>query len=352
MKNYDLDQIDRSFPSILAALGWRPTRQRVNHLAGACPIHAGTDSNFHLDRMADGRWIATCRSQCGGIGWTSTRFIAAYLSIPHPEAIPRAAELAGISPSDETPTYQNLRRADNQAAALREQQEREAKQKAITQAITAQRPEFLAPYLSNDWDYNLLEESEIRIPHNLTEQAHLAARHLFHPKEILWMGEEPDSGQRHHAAHFRPREEWMKGTRLPPRMAPATFRPGSISRGSTSITAAPFLIIESDDLIGRKPETPEERTENRRQCAALINFIRRRFNLILRAVIDTGGKSLHAWFERPSPATCTDLEYFADGFSIDRGVLTSPVNPLRLPGCIHTSTGQPARLLYLNPRSF
>jgi hypothetical protein len=352
VRSYDLDALDRRFPDILAALGWKATRSRPDHFAGACPIHAGTDSNFHIDRKADGKWIATCRSQCGGDGWTATRFLAAYLSIPHAEAITKAAELAGVSPTEEPRAYPGHRQADTHAAALRAQEEQEARKREISQAIAARRPALLAPYLSPDWRYDLWESSTIRIPADIDEQAHLAARHLFHPEEILWMGEEKDSGQPHHAAHFRPREEWMKESRLPPRMASGTFRHGSYSRSGESITAAPFIIIESDDLIGRKPVTPAEREENRRQCAALIAFMQGRFRLILRAVIDTAGKSLHAWFDRPSAATCEDLATIAEALAIDPQVITRAHNPLRLPGCIHATTDQPARLLYLHPRSF
>jgi len=353
VKNYDLDQIDRSFPAILAAIGWTATKRTANRVEGACPIHGGTHPNFHLDRKPDGKWIATCRSQCGGAGWTATRFVAEYLSIPHGEAIAKAAELAGISPTESTPAFPKRSICnDDHAAALREQQGTEAHRQAIGHTIARRRASLLSPYLSREWHYDLWDASPILIPYELDEQAHLVARHLFHPEENLWMGDEKDSGQPRHAAHFRPREEWQKETRLPPRIAAGTFHPGSTSRGAESLSLTPFIIIESDDLIGRKPETPEEREENRRQCAALIAFMRDTFKLTLRAVIDTRGKSLHAWFDRPSPAALQALATIAEYLAIDALVITRAHNPFRLPGCIHASTEQPARLCFLNPRSF
>jgi len=349
---YDLDEIDRRFPDILTALGWKPTRTTPKTMRGPCPIHHGDGSNFHLDLQADGKWVAICRSQCGGTGWTATRFVAEYLSVPHKGAIPKAAELAGIHPASATSTFFPRRIRIDHAAILRAQEAKEAEKERITQAIIAARPGLLAPHVSNDWRYDLWEASPIRIPHDLNEQAYLVARHLFHPEEIIWMGRKGDSAKPYHAAHFRPREEWMKETRLPPRMAPGVFRPGSYSRCAENIIADPFILIESDDIIGKKPETQEERDENRKQCAALICFMRDRFSLTLRAVIDTGGRSLHGWLNYPPPDELQALQDIAGGLAIDPPVITASHNPLRLPGCVHEGTKQPARLLYLNPRTF
>ena len=345
----DLDLIDRRFPEILTALGWTPTHTTTKRITGACPIHNGTDPNFQLYLAPDGKWFAICRSQCGGTVWTSTRFVAEYLAIPHAEAIPKAAKLLGITPTEAALPHPPRRKLIEHAAI---RCEKAAEAARLTAAITSARPSLLAPYLTDDWGYDFWDSSEIRIPPAHAEQAHLFARHLFHPEETLWMGGEKDSGQPRHAAHFRTREEWERESTLPPRIAPGVFRPGSYSRSGENITAAPFIIIESDELIGRKPETQEERDENRKQCAALIAFMRDRFSLTLRAVIDTGGKSLHGWFDRPSQATLDALDAIAGGLAIDPPVVTRAHGPLRLPGCVHATTGQPAQLLYLNPRTF
>ncbi|MDA7881446.1 CHC2 zinc finger domain-containing protein [Akkermansiaceae bacterium] len=41
----------------------------------------------------------------------------------------------------------------------------------------------------------------------------------------------------------------------------------------------------------------------------------------------------------------------ADALAIDAPVITQAHRPLRLPGCLHTTTGKPATLYYLNPIS-
>ena len=87
-------------------------------------------------------------------------------------------------------------------------------------------------------------------------------------------------------------------------------------------------------------------------CAALFSFLRNEFHLSLRAVIDTGGKSLHGWFDHPTPRATAGLTRLAEGLAIDTNVLANAAAfPLRLPGCLHTTTGQRARLLYLKPIS-
>ena len=348
---YDLELIDRNFPTILSAIGWKPTRSNGKRITGSCPIHNGKDANFHLDLQADGKWLAICRSQCGGTGWNATRFIADYLNLPHPEAIAKAAEIAGISPEEGTPANPSPGGKTRPYAHLDTAREI-LKRERISAAIASKRDAYLSPYISPAWHADFWHASEIILPPCHREQAELFTRHLFAPEDTLWMGDEYDSGKPHHAAHFRLRDEWLAEIEIPPRISAGTFRPGSISRSAGSLATTPFIVIESDDLIGRKPTTDAEREENRMQCAALLNFMQDRFKLTLRAVIDTGGKSLHGYFDRPSPAAIEALEEIAEALAIDGQVITRAHNPLRLPGCIHSTTGQSARLCYLKPKHF
>ena len=347
---YDLELIDRNFPAILSAIGWKSARSNGKHFAGPCPIHGGKDANFHLDLQAGGKWLAICRSQCGGTGWNATRFIADYLNLPHAEAIAKAAEMAGISPEDETPG-KTIRRKPTPPTMPTTGKDT-GKLERISAAIASKRDAYLSPYISPAWHADFWHSSEIILPPCHRDQAELFTRHLFAPEDTLWMGDEYDSGKPRHAAHFRLRDEWLGEIELPPRISAGTFRPGSVSRSAGSLATTPFIVIESDDLIGRKPTTDAEREENRMQCAALLTFMQDRFKLTLRAVIDTGGKSLHGYFDRPSPAALEALEEIAEALAIDSQVISRAHNPLRLPGCIHATTGQSARLCYLKPKHF
>lgn len=81
--------------------------------------------------------------------------------------------------------------------------------------------------------------------------------------------------------------------------------------------------------------------------------MRFRLKMNLRAVIDTGGKSLHGWFDRPSPEGIDALKTLLHGLAIDAAVFDRcSSNPLRAPGCQHEGTGKIAQLLYLKPISF
>lgn len=352
MKLYDLAEIDRRFPLILEAIGWSATRIRPDHQVGPCPIHHGTDANFHLDRKADGRWVTICRSQCREAGWTATRFVEAYFGLPHREAIVKAAELCQVTPSGETPTeyWPELRRRRAERAARQRTELREKRQQEyLTRAIRPSIEQILAPYRLSEWQNQLRIDSPMEFPSDPGEQARFMARCLFEPDDILWLGRQYDSGKPQHARQFRRRDEWVSLRTLPPRIAAGTFQKGSISRNCKNLVRTPFIVIESDDLIGEKPRTEIQRAANKRESAALFSFLADRFKLNLRAVIDTGNRSLHGWFDRPSPAAVKALLNLADGFAIDSPVITQAHRPLRLPGSVHEKTGQTARLCFLNP---
>ena len=354
MNNYDLAEIDRRFPQVLEAIGWNPTRTSHSHLEGPCPIHHGTDANFHLDLRDGGKWVSICHSQCGGTGWSATRFIAALNGLSHSEAIVKAAELCEVPSSGETPKSLTHHQREERAARIARRQTdllAEQHREHLTKAVLAKRDADLEPYLSQDWKADLWHDSPMIPPHDTDEQAKLMLRSLFAPDSILWLGDQFDSGSPHHAANFRTRDEWTTLQTLPPRIAAGTFQEGSISRNAASLAITPFIVIESDELIGEKPRTDSQRAENKQKCAALFAFLTDRFKLTLRAVIDTGNRSLHGWFDRPSPAAVTALVSLAEALAIDAPVITQAYRPLRLPGCLHAATGQPSHLCYLNPTS-
>jgi len=354
MKTYDLSLIDQRFPQILEAIGWTPTHDTHDHIKGPCPIHNGTDSNFHLDLKDGGRWVSICRSQCGGSGWSATRFIAELEGIPHSEAIEKAAQLCQVAPTGKTPTTLTLHQREERAARIARQQSeirKKLKQEDLTKTVRARRDRDLQPYLSQDWKADLWHDSPTILPPSTEEQARLLIAQLFQGNDTLWLGSEMDSGQPRHASNFRLRDEWLSEQTLPPRIAAGTFQPGCISRSAYNLSTTPYIVVESDDLIGEKPISDTQRAENKRKTAALFGFMADRFKLTLRAVIDTGNRSLHGWFDRPSPPAVSALIDLADALAIDAPVITQAHRPLRLPGCLHTTTGKPATLYYLNPIS-
>ena len=84
--------------------------------------------------------------------------------------------------------------------------------------------------------------------------------------------------------------------------------------------------------------------------AALIQFCRVDLDMRLRAVVFTGNKSLHAWFDPLPPDYMAELNDLAEGLGIDPATLNNPAAPLRLPNSTHSKTGRRAELLFLQPQ--
>lgn len=166
---------------------------------------------------------------------------------------------------------------------------------------------------------------------------------------LIWIGDKGDSGQERHHGCFRTRREWLQSTHCPgPRMAPSTFRHGP-SRSLDAIEATNFLVVDLDECCGFKPVTEEDFTANKASGRAILRWLQEACGLTLRAVIDTGSKGYHAWFDRPPEEFVEQLRNLADGLGIDPGILNAHAAPLRLPGCVHEKTGRPAILKFISP---
>jgi hypothetical protein len=353
MKSYDLAGLKALLPEYLRAIGTEVFMKGENQLTAACPIHGGTKRNFHAKEKPDGTWVWICRSGCGGKGGSVLDFHALLhgLHDKSGDIITGAADVLNIQPSDKPPTkrmpthHHEQRRRESRQRAIAEE-----RQRSLTATLIEKRTELLTPYLSIDWRANYFHDSPMCLEASHDAQARQMIEWLFNPDDLLWMGGVYDSNKPNHRANFRPAKEWLHVPKLPPRLSAGTYREESYSRSQASLASQPYLIIESDDLIGYKPTTDDEREENRQLNAALMLFLAGRFRLELRALIDTGGKSLHGWFSHPGDESKQALARLLDGLAIDKSVFKqSSWLPLRAPGCLHEVTGNRASLYYLNP---
>lgn len=210
-------------------------------------------------------------------------------------------------------------------------------------------PSILDKYRIEDWRADLRSRSPVSLDSNHRGQWAAMIRSLFPSEAILFIGDIGDSGPGRGEGHFRTVEEWLRLPVQPgPRIAAATFLAGSVSRSKHAVLARPYLVLESDDLIGHKATTLAEREENMAASAALFRWCVAELHMTLAAVVETGHRSLHAWFVMPrAPHFFDQLRTIAASLRLDPSLFDQPQAPVRLPGCIHEKTGIPAQLLYL-----
>jgi len=350
---FDCEQINAQLPRYLEQLGCELKRQGQGYKT-LCPLHQESHASFHLDQR-QGQWLAHCYGS--GCHWGGD-LIALHAALtgrdPQRDFAALAAELSarfGIPsltghslPQD--PRSQGLPRAiSSPQPQMIEPEERELRERADLAL-----PAILKAYDLPDWRAELWDQSPLRLEGPAEEDWRLLITHAFSPDDRLWIGEPYDSGRPVHERHFRPaREHLAERQPLGWRMALATFVEGSYRRSQATMAEARYCLLECDALIGRKPQTAAEKEQNKRHSAALYFWLMEELGLEIRAIIDTGNRSLHAW-ARPSIAMHQELQKMAPGLGLD-DILTTGHAPVRLPGCPHQVTGRRASLLYLNPGS-
>ena len=238
--------------------------------------------------------------------------------------------------------------ARKQYAKKTQERERVEKEKVrLTKHIEGTLLRRLAPYISDQWRAELFDSSPMcfekieTIPHDFL-------RWMFPMDSILWMGNQYDSGKLKHSDNFKTCEEWLKLKTLPSRIAPAHFREGSFNRNKENIIQCPFIIMECDEIIGHEPNTDSEKERNKQLTAALALYAVDKLGLNLRAVIDTGNKSLHLWYDRPSLEAMNAIRKMIAGLRIDKAPFEQSHLPLRMPNSYHEKSKKSARLLYIN----
>jgi len=149
----------------------------------------------------------------------------------------------------------------------------------------------------------------------------------------VWIGDVFSSGQPEHRTNFRPIADWYQiGPCLGNYTCGSSFKPGSFRRCNENLNGQRFLVIESDTLA-------------RDQVGAVFAYLNRRLHYRLHCIIDTAGKSLHAWFDAPRNRTLeARLKAGLVAFGCDPKVFTHS-QPVRVPGAWRE--GKLQRLVWL-----
>ncbi len=173
---------------------------------------------------------------------------------------------------------------------------------------------------------------------------------LFAPTDVIWIGEPDDSGREQHKANFQSRETWdmlhhLYGTAYHYTCA-STFNPGCYSRANANVKETKYLIVEGDKVLGYEPTNEKAKEQNKDACGAIFKWLRICCGLRLRAVIDSGNKSLHGWFDYPSATQYEELKVVLPAMGCDRAMF-KPTQPARLPGVIRDN-GNEQKLLWIS----
>ena len=150
----------------------------------------------------------------------------------------------------------------------------------------------------------------------------------------VWIGDVYSSGKPEHRTHFRPVADWYQiGPVMGNYTCGSAFKPGSYQRSNAYIEGQRFLVVESDTLA-------------KDQIGAVFAYLRRRLHYPLHAIIDTGGKSLHGWFDAPPTKIMENrLKAGLTAFGCDPKLFTYS-QPVRVPGAFRD--GKLQRLIWLS----
>lgn len=234
---------------------------------------------------------------------------------------------------------------------------REAEQEALANARSA------LPKIIHDFAWIESEagaESPVPIELQPVSHAKLFLREMFSPDQIVWIGGKFDSGKPEHVSHFQPVSKWLDCKRISgPFTCASTFKPGVIARRNDNVDFRPYIVLEGDVVdagcaaktAAREPLEESDKLRNRAACLAVLNWIRSKTPLVLRAVVDAANKSMHGWFDMPDAATMAELKIILPGLGFDKSVLR-PSQPVRLPGVLRPESDKWQRLIYLNPSNF
>ena len=193
------------------------------------------------------------------------------------------------------------------------------------------RPELLEVFR---WPYEkILEESPLQVANRDAEDQFRTWLRLWPAHCTVWIGDVFSSGKPEHRTHFRPIADWYRiGPVMGNYTCGSSFKPGSFRRSNENLNGQRFLVVESDTL-------------GKDQVGAVFAYLQRRLHYNLHAIIDTAGKSLHAWFDAPRNKILeARLKAGLEVLGCDPKVFTYS-QPVRVPGAFRD--GKMQRLVWL-----
>ena len=206
--------------------------------------------------------------------------------------------------------------------ARAQSQGREAGEQLILESLRAAAERFRAELFEFfRWPMaRILEDSPLLVAEREPEDQFRTWLKLWPACSTVWIGDVYSSGRPEHRAHFRSVAEWYQiGPVMGNFTCGSAFRPGTCSRTNENLEGQRFMVIESDVL-------------SRDEVGAIFGYLRRRLHYELHCIVDTAGKSLHAWFDAPRSKVLENrLKAGLVVFGCDPKVFTYS-QPVRVPG--------------------
>jgi len=384
--NFDKGALIQRLPDWIESLGgelrWNPDHTRFTATCPSCGNKGGFEAKLDpTEGWRGGCWHTSCTLH-GRLANVINLARASY-GLDFLQAGLRLSEELGVPLVDgavleDTPEAKTERARKREEALLREAQAlhdrhiRDAIGEGIYETLLDVFAEA-ALSMGEDWRAGVEDASPIRLDGDPSTDWRLVLRHLFQPEDRIFNGGRYDSGRPHHARHFRPVSELLAMDHpLGPYVTGGVFPAGCFERKAQHVTTARYRLLEADKLLGREPRDVEESEMNKMLSLALFRWLRDRLGIRFSAIVDTGSKSLHGWIDPDSKQLAWLTRHFGECHPpdwppvphpqtgemlpaiyqpVDAKVLCNPAMIFRLPGAIHEKTGQPARLLYLNPQS-
>ena len=213
---------------------------------------------------------------------------------------------------------------------------RDAGEQLVLETLTALAERFKPELLEKfRWPYaQIIEESSLQICQRDAEDQFRTWLRLWPAHCHVWIGDIFSSGKPEHRTNFRPVADWYQiGPVMGNFTCGSAFKPGSFQRSNANCDGTRFLVIESDTLA-------------KDEVGAIFAYLQKRLRYRLHCIIDTAGKSLHAWFDAPRNKVLENrLKAGLTAFGCDPKVFTYS-QPVRVPGAFRD--GKMQKLIWVN----
>jgi hypothetical protein len=155
---------------------------------------------------------------------------------------------------------------------------------------------------------------------------------MFNLRDLVWIGNPEHTGSRF-KNHFRIVEQWVARPPAPDWrfVCASVFKPGSTDRILANAELR-YLVLESDSL-------------SQEDTRALFEAVSLWDELVLKAIVFSGNRSLHGWFIHPGLDWLNRHKHHLEGLGFDLAT-TRPSQPVRLPGVIREN-GKRQELMWL-----